>query len=113
MTEQKEEKKLQAIIDSHQDVAKQTTKNAQGYLLVSRYHIQSKLLNAQKFGSPAGRTRAKKAYEKGYEPGRSGNKQKVNDSDESMLESWALHLMKEGYTIYTSTLRKMVYLFSS
>ena len=111
MTEQKEEKKLQDIIDSHQDVAKQTTKNAQGYLLVSRHNIQSKLLNAQKFGSPAGRTRAKKAYEKGYEPGRSGNRQKLNDSDESMLESWALHLMKEGYTIYTSTLRRMVCLF--
>ena len=102
---------VQDIINSHPDIAKLTKKNGQGYLLVSQHNIQSKVLNAQKFGSPAGRTRAKNAFEKGYEPSRPGNRQKMNDADESMLECWALHLLEEGYTLYTSTLRRMVFFF--
>ena len=44
----------------------------------------------------------------GFKPGESGRRQKLNDEDELMLETWVVDLLSKDQTIYSDTLIKMV-----
>ena len=95
-------------LSSYADVVSQPTPNAKAYLLHSTYGYSRKELCHGISISNGGITRAKKALQRGFDPGKSGRRQNLSDKDEAILESWVLELLDLGQTDYRFVLLEMV-----
>ena len=95
-------------LSSYADVVSQPTENAKAYILHSTYGYTRKELCNERSISNGGITRAKKALQRGFDPGKSGRRQNLSDKDEAILESWVLELLDLGQTVYRFVLLEMV-----
>ena len=95
-------------LHEYDDVSIQKGQNAKAYLLIKNHQYSAKQLTVTKFASSPGILRAERALENGFEACRPGRHQKLNDHDESVLESWILQLLDEGEVIHTCRVMQMV-----
>ena len=95
-------------LSSYSDVISQHTDNAKAYVLHSMHGYTRKELCSTISVSNGGISRAKKALQRGFNPGKSGRRQNLSDTDEAILESWVHELLDLGQTVYRFVLLEMV-----
>lgn len=83
-------------------------KNAQAYLLKKFHHFTREEMFALGTTSDSSIWRAGVAVESGFDPGRTGRHQKLNDQTEQILVNWILRLCRADVTVYTSDVLQYV-----
>ena len=90
------------------NIEKYPAKNIQAFLLQRDFGFTRKTFINEKFGSDAGKSRAKECIRTGHDPCRRGPHQRLSDDDESILEYWVLTLISIGRVVYPTTLMELV-----
>ena len=93
---------------SYLNTDKYPAKNAQAFFLQRDFGFTRKTFVKEKFGSDAGKSRAKACIRAGHDPCRRGPHQRLSDDDESILEYWVLTLISIGSVVYPTTLMELV-----
>ena len=90
------------------NIEKYPSKNAQAFFLQRDFGFKRKNFVDEKFGSDAGKSRAKACIATGHDPCRRGPHQRLSDEDETILEYWILTLISLGRVVYPTTLMELV-----